>query len=130
MTLTATRLQQLGFSAESGLDWHFYKRAVAQQKSVIGLETVNEQLMLLDAMVGEDQDAFVRQSLEEFADIKTEMTAMIAAWSMGDIEALGQAMLKNLRKYPNVYSSLIRDRNLKWMKQPAEAVSKCGTITL
>jgi uncharacterized protein YbaP (TraB family) len=117
MTLTATRLQQLGFSAENGLDWHFYKRAVAQKKNVIGLETVNEQLMLLDAMAGDDQDAFVRQSLEEFADIKTEMTAMIAAWSMGDIEALGQALLKNLRKYPNVYSSLIRDRNLKWMKQ-------------
>jgi uncharacterized protein len=116
MALTATRLQQLGFSADNGLDWHFYKRANAHKKNTIGLETLDEQLALFELVVANDQDAFVRQSLEDFTTLEADLTSIIAAWSTGDLDSLSKTLLRNLSKYPDVHRILIRDRNLKWMK--------------
>lgn len=129
MALTAVRLEQLGFSPENGLDWHFYRRATEAKKPVIGLETIDEQLSLLDEMAGTDQDAFVWQSLEDFTDIEKEMTTIVTAWRTGDINALAQSLLGNLKKYPNVHKRLIRDRNTTWMKH-IETIMQGGVTSM
>ena len=129
MTLTATKLQKLGFSPEHGLDFHFFKRAGASGKSVTGLETLDEQLAFFDAMVQDDQDAFVRQSLEDFALIEAELTAIIKAWRQGDLDSLSEVLLKHSDKYPDLHNVLIRDRNLKWMP-PFNEVMRSGVTTM
>ncbi|MBT3193903.1 MAG: TraB/GumN family protein [Verrucomicrobia bacterium] len=116
MALTSTRLQQLGFSAENGLDWHFYKRAKELEKAIVGLETLDEQLALFESVVEEDQDAFVRQSLEDFATLETDIAGIMEAWTHGDLDALSEALFQNLREYPNIQRILIDDRNAKWMR--------------
>jgi len=116
MTLTTTKLQQLGFSPEHGLDWHFYNRAGELGISVAGLETLDEQLALFEALGAGNRDAFVKQSLEDFSLIEKELGAIIAAWRTGDLVALEATLLRSFRRYPDVHRILIRDRNLKWMK--------------
>lgn len=127
MALTATRLQQLGFSAQHGIDWHFYQRAKDLNKTVIGLETLDEQLALFESMMAGDRDAFVRQSLEDFASIEEELSAIIASWNRGDLTGLEEALLENLRNYPNVHRILIRERNARWMKTLEEVLQSGKT---
>ena len=129
MVLTATRLEQLGFSAQHGVDWHFYQRARELNKGIIGLETLNEQLALFESMVDGDQDAFVRQSLEDFATIEDELNDIIASWGKGDLVGLEKALLDNLRNYPNVHRILIRERNVRWMKTLDE-ILQSGTTSM
>jgi len=127
MVLTATRLQQLGFSAQHGIDWHFYQRAKELKKNIIGLETLDEQLALFESMVAGDQDAFVRQSLEDFATIEEELAAIISSWNQGDLIGLEKVLLDNLRNYPNVHRILIRERNARWMKTLEEVMQSGKT---
>ncbi len=127
MVLTATRLEQLGFSAQHGIDWHFYQRARESNKHVIGLETLDEQLALFESMVAGDQDAFVRQSLEDFANIEEELAGIISSWNSGDLGALEKALLDNLRNYPSVHRILIKERNARWMKTLEEVLQSGKT---
>jgi uncharacterized protein YbaP (TraB family) len=129
MVLTATRLEQLGFSAHHGIDWHFYQRARKLKKPVIGLETLDEQLALFESMVAGDRDAFVRQSLEDFATIEEELTDIIASWRNGDLAGLEKALLDNLRNYPSVHRILIKERNAHWMKT-LDKVLQSGTTSM
>ena len=129
MTLTAVKLQKLGFSPEYGLDWHFFQQAGAAGKKVTGLETLAEQLAFFDAMMADDQDAFVRQSLQDFALIEEELSTIIEAWRHGDLDALSKSLLKNFEKYPKLHNVLIRDRNQRWMRT-FEEVMQSGTTTM
>ncbi len=129
MVLTATRLEQLGFSAQHGVDWHFHQRAMKLEKPVIGLETLEEQLALFEAMANGDRDAFVRQSLEDFATIEKDLASIIHSWQRGNLDGLGRALLSNLQKYPNVHRILIRERNARWMETFNE-IMQSGTTTM
>ncbi len=114
-SITAMRLQSLGFSPFDGVDWHFFNRATTDGKPVVGLETLDYQMGLFDAISADNQDALVRQTLEDLGTIEQEMDTILAAWSRGDLEAMDRALLKSFRKYPAVYKSLVTDRNHNWV---------------
>jgi uncharacterized protein YbaP (TraB family) len=129
MTLTAAKLQQLGFSSQQGIDWHYFSRAQELEKPVLGLETVDEQLAFFDSMVADNQDTFVRQSLEDFALIESELEAILAAWRIGNMEVLEKTLLRNLNNYPEVHRLLISDRNKRWMTE-INRIMKSGVTTM
>ncbi|MBL7076913.1 MAG: TraB/GumN family protein [Kiritimatiellae bacterium] len=116
-SITALRLQSLGFSAFDGIDWHFFNRAKTDGKPVVGLETLEYQMSLFDAISAEDQDALVRQTMEDIANIDEEMDAILDAWAVGDLKAMDESLLKNFKEYPVVYKSLVTDRNHNWIAQ-------------
>jgi uncharacterized protein YbaP (TraB family) len=67
VTLVALELQKLGFSAEKGLDKHFYSRAKEDKKSIRALETPDEQLKLLTSLNDLEAGDFLGQSLRDMA---------------------------------------------------------------
>jgi len=115
MAVSLTRLQSLGFSPMDGLDWHFFHRAEADKKPVVGLETLEYQMELFDSITAGDQDAMVRQMMQDIATIETDMDAIMLAWSSGDLIQLEEALLKNFKQYPKVYKRLLTDRNHNWV---------------
>ncbi len=130
MVLSATKLQSLGFSPENGLDFHYYKRAVSLNKKIIGLETMNEQLALFDNIAESDQDIFVKQGLEDFMTIGDDIDEIIKAWKIGDLDKLNTILLKNMHKYPDLYDTLILNRNKKWMKTISEIMDSGETTMI
>jgi uncharacterized protein YbaP (TraB family) len=119
-SITALRLQGLGFSPYDGVDWHYFNRAKADGKPVVGLETLDYQMSLFDAISADDQDALVRQTFEDLANIEQEMDAILAAWSTGDLEAMDKTLLKSFKEHPTVYKSLLTDRNHNWIPKVME----------
>lgn len=119
-SIAALQLQTLGFSPFDGIDWYFFNRAKADGKPVVGLETLDYQRGLFDAIGKGDQDALVRHTLEDIANIDEEMDAILKAWSAGDLEAMDETLLKSFKEYPVVYKSLVTNRNHNWVPKIME----------
>ncbi len=117
LTLTLTRLQQMGFDPALGLDQHFHAKAAADGKATIGLETVEFQINLIDSIAQNDQSAFLNRSLKDLALIETQLGEMMRAWKEGDGDALGKFMRESFADYPGLYERFVTDRNQAWAEK-------------
>lgn len=117
LTLTSVKLQQMGLSAEHGVDQYFFKKAKAANKPVLNLESVAFQISRFDNMPLKQQDAFLLESLQEWALIESELNAIVRAWSTGEADSLAAKLFEGLQSHPEVYAALITERNRNWLVQ-------------
>jgi uncharacterized protein len=117
LTLSLTKLNQMGMDPALGLDMHFTQLAKKEAKPTIGLETAEFQINLMDTLSELDPNKFILHSLEELETIETQVDEMLTAWTHGDIDALGNLMLESLGKYPEMQKRFVDDRNLTWATQ-------------
>jgi uncharacterized protein YbaP (TraB family) len=81
----------------------------------MALETVEAQLGFLDELT--DQDALLRQMLQDFAVADEQMDEIMVAWKTGDAEALNEVLVKSMREFPTVYDRLLVKRNQAWLPE-------------
>ena len=113
----AMQVQQAGLEAQLGLDKHFYDKAVAAGKTVVGLETAESQIDRFDKMPEPLQEQLLRTTLLALDTAQREFATIVGAWRRGDSAALERTLLSGFLKYPAVYDSLIVERNRNWMPQ-------------
>jgi uncharacterized protein YbaP (TraB family) len=116
ITIEQLVLTRLGFDPRFGVEMMLAGQASKDRKSIEGLETIDEQLGLLDGLSAEAQRDLLMQTLEEGSEIAMLMDAMIAAWRSGDVEHLEDTMLVELADYPELYRTIVADRNGRWME--------------
>lgn len=122
ITVSLTELMKLGINQE-GVDSFYYKKGLADKKPFVGLETIEEQLGFLAGMGGEHPDKLILQTIEEVEQIPTLFPAVKAAWRSGDAKGLNDLMVKDMKRdYPEVYQSLLLDRNQVWLGKITEAI--------
>jgi uncharacterized protein YbaP (TraB family) len=124
LLLSAMQVQQAGLNPELGLDKHFFDRAVAARKAVIGLETAESQIDRFDQMPETLQEQLLRSTLDEIDATNAELAATVAVWRRGDAAALERNLLPGLKKYPAAYQSLIVERNNNWMPQLEQCLTR------
>jgi hypothetical protein len=117
VTLTTLELQRLGFNPQYGIDLHFYTRAQADRKESGWLETIEFQLDLLGNMTAPDQQAFLKQTLEDL-EVAAEMAdEMMTAWQTGDTDRLYDILFKSFQAHPGIENRLLNRRNRNWIGQ-------------
>lgn len=114
ITVEQILLGRLGFTAAHGVEGHFTVRAVQDRKPIEGLETFEQQLLLLDTLPPEVQAGLLMQTLEDSKDFAGAIEALIAAWRSGDLATLERTMLADMRKQERLYKVLVVDRNRNW----------------
>lgn len=114
--LTMSHLVELDFDPELGLDTYLYRKATEQGKAYAGLESVEEQLGLLQSLDGAHQEALLWSVIDELDAGEEAFSSLVEAWRRGDIEGL-QREVDSLREYPELYNQLILDRNRRWAAQ-------------
>jgi uncharacterized protein YbaP (TraB family) len=124
LMLTALQVQQAGFDASLGLDKHFFDRAKAAGKAVVGLETAESQIDRFDTMPESLQEQLLRSALEELDTQNRELTAIVTAWQRGDAAALEKTLLAGFKQYPAAYQSLLVERNINWMPQMEKCLAR------
>jgi len=117
LTVVQLRLHALGFDPALGLDAHYAATAAADGKPVHGLETVDEQLAILDGMAPAMQSDFLLQALDDAAGLDGEMEGILAAWKGGDAAYLEDTLLTGLEAFPALYEQLVVERNRRWAEQ-------------
>jgi uncharacterized protein len=115
LTLQGLEWQKAGFDADLGLDKHFYDRAVKENKTVQGLETLAYQLSRFDEMSMDMQDHFLSETLKELETTKSSFTRMADAWKAGDVDNIEKLVLKDLKEEPEMYDRLLIERNRAWL---------------
>ena len=114
LTVVSVELQKLGFDPAIGVDRHVFEQALLAGKHVEGLETFEQQMGFFDGMSPNTQELFILQSLEELEFIATEVNNLVQAWIQGNAQGLA-VMGQSMREFPEIYASLMTDRNNQWM---------------
>jgi len=115
LSLWHVELQRFG-ATQDGVDMHFYEKAIADQKSIKGLETVDKHLEYLAYMGEGNEDAFILQSLKDFKRMHFLLSRMTAAWRNGHDTELDQIFVADMKKdFPKLHQKLLVERNQHWL---------------
>lgn len=117
LTLAQLQYLKLGFDPNEGVERQLERRARVDAKEIRGLETLDEQLGLLDALSYEDQAHFLEATVEQMNDIESNIEALLEAWREGDTDKLAAVLQEELKSSPQVYDALVTQRNKRWMPQ-------------
>ncbi len=120
ITIEQLILMRLGFNPLYGIELHMTTKAVQDGKPITGLETAVEQLSFFDNMSLEAQTDLLMQTLTESQKAEGLMDDMIDAWRHGDLEFLQENILAELEDYPELYATIVADRNRRWVDDIVE----------
>lgn len=118
-TLTGHALRQAGFSSEYGIDHFFIQRAQAK-KPIIALESVSQQLELLDSFSPMEQEKLLRQTVADLEKGIDYFKAMLTAWKQGDAQAIDvitRGGFDASGEGRQLYKALFADRNAAMMEK-------------
>ncbi len=116
-TLQVLEFQKMGFTPQ-GVDAYFSSRAMGDGKSMGALETIDEQIGFIEAMGQGNESEFILMSIADLQESEAVMGQMISAWRSGNADELQELFVDDMRvRAPELYDSLLLQRNLKWMPQ-------------
>lgn len=117
ITIEQMMLLRIGFNPEYGIEFHLSAKAGEDSKEILGLESVREQLEFLDKLSLSAQRSLLIQTLRESLNIEENLDLLIDAWRHGDIDFLEENLLAEMQRYPELYRTLVVDRNEAWVEQ-------------
>lgn len=117
LTITVAELQRLKL-ADAGVDQVFFKKALEDKKSLEELETVEQQLEYLVNMGKGNEDEMIRYTIKDLEELPKILKSMKDAWRLGNDSELYNLGIKPFKKdFPEIYKSILVDRNKLWISQ-------------
>ena len=116
LQLSVMEMMRLGYSPELGIDKHFVDQAKRDKKSILALETIEEQMALLSKDDKEYQDKLLRYTLESMSEMEPMLNRLSSSWKNGDAKAIEKMFLLSMQDDNNVkeiYDELVTKRNYK-----------------
>lgn len=115
------------------LDQKLHDIAVAQGKSVQGIETVDEQIAALDGMSMAVQIELLRHTLEHYRELPSYTEQLIVAWLRRDLGALQRLGDESNQGLPReieqlLQQRLIDERNLRMAQRMVPLVQQGGVF--
>ncbi len=117
VTITSVRLAQLGYDPAFGVETYLVRRATADGKDVLGLETAEDQFVALDGLPAEEQAEFLLATLAEAAEADGDMASLVAAWRNADVEALSAELSSAMSEETALYDRIVVRRNESWAEK-------------
>jgi uncharacterized protein YbaP (TraB family) len=115
VTLLDQGLRKWGFQPERGVEQYVLARAQRTGKEIVGLETLEFQIGIFDALPPHSQQAMLEQTLAEIDEAETALRAMVEAWRDGELESLSAELLDDFDDFPGLYETLVTTRNRSWV---------------
>ncbi len=117
MNVEIMLLMRMGFKPQYGIETHFMKLALDDNKEILGFETMRQQLELLDGLSPQAQRNMLMQALAEGIELDEMMDTMIEAWRTGDVTFMEDNLLADMEDYPEMHRVIVVDRNIDWTNQ-------------
>ena len=129
MMLTTSQLKTIGATAP-GVDAYLLEQAKQQGKKVSGFESTAEHLAVLTALNNSSAETLIKSTLDDLKQSNEDFAAMRMAWRSGNLAQLETLYLDDLKQYPDIYQTLIVNRNNQWLTQLHGKNSKEGIFIL
>ena len=114
LTLTAVAVQRLGLDPNNGIDIYFFNKSKEDDKQLVFLESVEDQLKLFTEMSKEQEEAFLGQTLKDLDLIEAKLPELVNAWTNGDADGLESIVEKSFKEHPEAYETMVVQRNKNW----------------
>ena len=130
-TLSVLPMVKAGYGPATGIDMKLLAEAKAEQKQVLGFETMEQQMHMLADVPEADQVKELHRDLAEMDKQTAETNELVAAWEKGDVERIGKIDNDELAaKYPAEYKRVVVDRNARWAATLDGLLKDPGTGTV
>jgi len=104
------------------------QRAKAQEKEVLGLESVEDQIAVFDAIPLEEQSDYLIEALEKYDETVAETESMIEAYQAGSVTKLYDITHEAMQDMQDAEKVLLTDRNQKWIPKMEEILNQQPTF--
>jgi uncharacterized protein YbaP (TraB family) len=125
--LTLLQMQRMGFMQE-GVDFYYLEKARDENKPVGYLESIETQIDLIVTMGDGYENEYVRYSLNDKESTETEFLSLLNEWKHGGSATTEKALLEMRDEWPQIYKTVITDRNSAWMPQIEQHLAS-GTVS-
>lgn len=116
-----------GYEADLGVDQQVTSWAQRDGKPVIGLETLEEQLMLFKTLGAGRQREMLLKTLEDAAALERDTASLVADWRAGDAAALAGRLSTDFEGYEDLRESIVDRRNRAWLSRVEDLLDTPGT---
>jgi uncharacterized protein YbaP (TraB family) len=124
--LSVFYMQKFGF-VEQGVDAFFQERAKKENRPVRFLESVELQIDMLVSMGEGYENEYVIYSLEDFSKTDNYLAEIVAEWKTGDASITEASLIEMKDEWPELYKSMVFDRNAAWIPQIEEYLATGAT---
>lgn len=128
LTITVLPLQSLGYSPESGVDRAIQAEAVKAGKTLIGLETAEEQIGFFEQLPEAVQLTLLKETIAELPKIPDTIERMLGAWGAADVDTLARLLNETTEQSAEIERILLSDRNARWAEWIEDRMSRPGTV--
>lgn len=105
---------------------YFVQQAMAQQKPLDGLESVDFQLSIFEQIPHEEQVEWLVDIVEDEAKNKAEMERMVKLYVNGDVDGL-YGIFSEVDAYAEYKEVLLDNRNYDWQKKLDQQFQEAGS---
>ncbi len=129
LTLSVAPLIEAGYDPNSGVELVLRNRALANGQPVKGLETIDQQVRIMAGFSEPAQLDYLRATLKSFDEGPAALDRLVDAWAAGDVPAMNTIFSGEMSDSgPEVYRSMLTDRNRQWAGQIRTLLDGEGVI--
>lgn len=112
MTITMMQVQRLGYQPALGLDLHFAQRARRENKPIVELESMAQQMDMFESLPARVQEDMLRAALDALGtrELRDELEALVSAWKGGDVEGIERAVAREMEDLDEASAEALQDR--------------------
>ncbi len=126
--LTLEAAHQAGLSPELSADDALKSRAAREGKNIRYLETISDQIHAVANQPDFVQMTLLTETLEGFNILGDDLNQVAQAWAVGRTNFLTREVVMAMKtRSPDLYKSLLTERNAKWAKQLTRFMEDSGT---
>ena len=123
ITLSMIELQIMGLTSE-GVDKYFFNRGKNDDKTILWLESPEQQLSFIQQMGNGDEDAFIQYTLEDVETLPEVLPKLKSSWKAGDLDTMYEESMADFKsEYPDIFDTLLSSRNKAWMQFLVKALA-------
>ena len=127
LTLMMLPVAKAGYNANAGVENLLRVQARLEGDKIVGLETMEDQIQLMNQMPESDQIDFLITTISDVEEGIAELDLLTKSWAEGDIDVLTEKLVADTKKEsPTLYRRMFTDRNIRWSKQIAALLKRSG----
>ncbi|MDQ3143826.1 MAG: TraB/GumN family protein [Pseudomonadota bacterium] len=128
LTLATLEFGKLGLGSEHGSEAVIKKAVAGTAKRLSAVETVDQQLAMLDSLPEAEQIKLLESALTQQESMGREITGMLGAWNRGDAAAVAKMIQKSDAESPGLYKVMFTDRDARWVAWINDRLDRPGTV--
>ena len=122
MAIAGSRSKLIGYDPLLAIDEHFHKLAEKDGKKIIGLDSIETQLLLFEFEAPyELQVKIIAKAVHDMESMASNETSLYEAYFKNDLTLFETEFLKvydfNKPQIVKIYDQVFSDRNLKWIER-------------